>query len=203
MRAIKDELEEDALPLEALEDEGIINSVVTGEPVVIYTVMTAMIDSMLSSIMICLVVCFIILLIVFKSFRFGIVAMIPVCLVAIWILGTMFILGYSFNIITILIVAMTIGVGVDYSIHIIHRFREERTNGKKPGEAIENTLTHTGMALFGAAATTSLGFAVLAFASFKAFVAFGILTALMVVYSFAAAVIVLPVLLMLVDRKSK
>ena len=203
MKEIKDELEKDSLPLEVLENKGVINSVVTGEPLVRYTVMTAMTDSMLSSIAICFIICFIVLLLVFKSFRFGVVTMIPVCLVAIWVLGTMFALGYSFNIITILIVAITIGVGVDYSIHITHRYREERIKGKKPEEAVEKALSSTGMALFGAAATTSLGFSVLVFASMKAFAAFGILTALMVVYSFGAAVIVLPVLLMLIDRKRK
>jgi len=140
MKEIKDELEKDSLSLESLENKGVINSVVTGEPLVRYTVMTAMTDSMLSSIAICLIVCFIVLLLVFKSFKFGIVTTIPVCLVATWILGTMFALGYSFNIVTILIVAMTIGVGVDYSIHITHRYREERTKGKKPEEAVENAL---------------------------------------------------------------
>ena len=202
-KEIKDEIEKDSQPLETLENRGIINSVVTGLPVVICIMTDAMIDSMFSSIIICFIVCFIVLLLVFKSFRFGVVTMIPVCLVAIWILGTMFALGHSFNVLTILIIAMTIGVGIDYSIHITHRYREERTNGKKPEEAIKKALSSTGIALLGAAATTSLGFAVLAFASMKAFATFGILTALMIVYSFAASVIVLPMMLILVDRKRK
>ena len=201
MKEIKDELEEDTFPLELLEKRGTIKFVATGEPIVIYTVITAIMDSMLSSIAITLMVCFMVLLLVFRSVKFGVVTMIPICLIAIWILGTMFALGYNFNVISIMIVAITIGVGVDYSIHITQRYREERANGRKPEEAIENTLQATGMALLGAAATTALGFSVLAFASMKMFAAFGILTAIMVVYSFVASVIVLPVLLMLVDRK--
>ena len=62
----------------------------------------------------------------------------------------------------------------------------ERANGRTPVEAVENTLPATGMALLGAAASTALGFGVLAFASMKMFAAFGIMTAFMVVYSFAA-----------------
>ncbi len=196
-KEIKDEFEEDTLPLLELENKGMINSVPTGEPLVIYTVITAMTDSMLSSIAICFIVCFIVLLLVFKSFKFGIVTMIPVCLVSVWILGTMFALGYSFNVLTILIIAMSIGVGVDYSIHITHRFREERDNGKKPEEAVEKALSSTGIALFGACASTALGFSVLTFASMQFFAAFGILTAIMVVYSFLASVVVLPLLLVL------
>jgi len=197
---IKDELEEDTLPLRLLESRGIIVFTATGEPLVIYTVITAMMDSMLNSIAITLVVCFMVLLLVFRSVKFGVITMIPICLIAIWILGTMFALGYNFNVTSIMIVAITIGVGVDYSIHITQRYREERAIGRKPAEAIEHTLPATGMALFGAAASTALGFSVLAFASMKVFAAFGILTAFMVVYSFLAAVFVLPVLLMLVDQ---
>ena len=107
----------------------------------------------------------------------------------------------SLDVVTVTIGAMTIDVGVDYSIHITQRYREERANGRNPVEAVENTLPATGMALLGAAASTALGFGVLAFASMKMFAAFGIMTAFMVVYSFAASVIVLPVLLLLVDRR--
>ncbi len=200
MKEIKDELEEDTSPLRPLENKGTITFVATGEPIVIYTVINAIMDSMLSSIAITLVVCFMVLLLVFRSIKFGVVTIIPICLIAIWILGTMFALGYSFNVASIMIVSITIGVGVDYSIHITQRYREERANGKSPVEAVEKTLPATGMALLGAAASTALGFAVLAFASMKMFAAFGIMTAFMVIYSFAASVIVLPVLLLLVDR---
>ena len=200
-KEIKDELERDSLPLESLENGGKIKCVVTGEIINIFITEKAMTDSMLSSIVICFIICFIVLTLVFRSFRFGAVTMIPVCLVVAWILGTMFVLSYDLNIITILIGAMSIGVGVDYSIHITHRYREERGNGKRPEKAIEKALSSTGMALFGAAATTTLGFAVLVFSSMGVFVTFGLLTALMVVYSFLAAIIILPMLLMLVDRK--
>jgi len=202
MKDIKDELEEDSQPLEALEDKGTIRTVVTGEPVVIYVVIMAMMDSMVSSIAICLIVCLVVLLLVFRSVRFSIVTMIPVCLVATWVLGMMFALGYSFNVTTILIVAITIGVGIDYSIHFTHRYREERGQGKGHEDAVEDTLRTTGTALLGAAATTGLGFSVLAFASMPMFAAFGILTAFMVLCSYTAAVIVLPVLLKFVDRNT-
>ncbi len=199
-REVKEELEEDSLPLEILEDEGKINCVVTGEPIVIYTVLAAITQTMISSILICLSVCFVILLFAFRSIRFGIVTMIPVCLVTTWILGSMYLLGYDFNVVTILIGAISIGVGVDYSIHITHRYREERGNGKGPEDAIADTISSTGTALLGAAATTALGFAVLMFASFGAFVAFGILTSIMIIYSYIGAIFVLPMLLLLVDR---
>ncbi len=197
---LMEEMKNDIKPLDQIQG---IDSVPTGEEFIVHIISIAMINTMFSSIGICLVVCFIILLLVFRSFKFGIVTMIPVCLVTIWILGTMSALGYSFNLITIMISALTIGVGVDYSIHITHRYREERANGKRLKEAIEKTLSSTGTALMGATATTALGFSVLAFASFKMFVMFGILTALMVIYSFIAAVFILPVLLMFVDRKNK
>ena len=141
------------------------------------------------------------LLLVFWSFRYGSVTMVPVGLVTIWLLGTMHLLGIGFNIVTILIGAISIGVGIDYSIHITHRYREERRAGRVKDEAVRNTLTSTGLALFSSAMTTMLGFVVLMFASFKVFVAFGVLTMVMILFSLVAAVVVLPTLLLLVDRE--
>ena len=49
-------------------------------------------------------------------------------LVFTWILGTMVVIGYSLNVMTTLIGALTIGLGVTYAIHISHRFIEELKN---------------------------------------------------------------------------
>ena len=85
----------------------------------------------------------------------------PIVLVLIWVLGTMALLGIPYTIITSIITALSIGIGVDYTIHIIYRYREEYTLDRDPERAAVQTLSTTGSALLGSALTTALGLGVL------------------------------------------
>jgi predicted RND superfamily exporter protein len=132
----------------------------------------------------------------------GIISMLPVLLVLIWILGTMVTIGYTLNVMTILIGALTVGLGVTYAIHISHRFIEEMEHHHSLDKAINNTVKNTGSALFGAAMTTVLGFGVLIFAILPPMKQFGTMTALTILYSFLSSVWVLPSMLVIWARIS-
>lgn len=134
----------------------------------------------------------------FTEFRpmLAILSVLPILLVLIWVLGTMTLLGFDYNVVTALITALSIGIGVDYTIHITHRFIEEREHrGKSIGQAINSTMRTTGGALIGSALTTALGFAVLVFSPIPPMGQFGLLTAITVSYSLIAAIVVLPPML--------
>ena len=90
----------------------------------------------------------------------AVIAVLPILLVLLWVLGTMTLLGIPYNVITALITALSIGIGVDYTIHIIHRFTEEIDHGRSLLDATKTTLATTGSALTGSALTTALAFAV-------------------------------------------
>ena len=127
----------------------------------------------------------------------GIISMLPVLLVLVWILGTMVTIGYTLNVMTILIGALTVGLGVTYAIHISHRFIEEMEHHHSLEKAVNNTVKNTGSALFGAAMTTVLGFGVLFFAILPPMKQFGTMTALTILYSFLSSVWVLPSMLVI------
>ena len=91
----------------------------------------------------------------------GFIAVGPIVLVLIWVLGTMALLDIPYTLITSIITALSIGIGVDYTIHVIHRYREEFTRLRNPEQAAVRTLSTTGSALLGSALTTALGFGVL------------------------------------------
>ena len=122
----------------------------------------------------------------------GVIAVAPIALVLIWVLGTMALLDIPYNVVTALITALSIGIGVDYTIHVIHRYKEEHAERRDPEEAASRTLETTGSALIGSALTTALGFGVLAFSPLTPFQHFGILTAITIVYALIAAVLVVP-----------
>jgi predicted RND superfamily exporter protein len=116
----------------------------------------------------------------------------PIVLVLIWVLGTMALLGIPYTIVTSIITALSIGIGVDYTIHIIHRYREEFSRLRNPETAAIRTLATTGSALLGSALTTALGFAVLTFAPLQSFQEFGITAAITIAYSLLVAILVVP-----------
>jgi hydrophobe/amphiphile efflux-3 (HAE3) family protein len=196
-----EELNDDAAPLKALQGGTLEKVYVVGEPVVINVVITEMNEGQIRSILITIIASFIVLTIVFflleRSFILGAITMIPVVLVILWILGTMIIFGYNLNVMTITIASLTVGMGITYSIHVSERFTEDLKKFKTPGEACENTLTHTGMALAGAFLTTSGGFGILFFHKLPPLQQFGVMIALSIAYSFLASAYVLPTFLIL------
>lgn len=127
----------------------------------------------------------------------GIITTLPVAMVTIWIVGTMYLLGVSLNVMTVSITALTVGMGIDYSIHITHRFTEEKKEEDNLFDAMHDTVQNTGAALFGSAATTVGAFAILATSDILPLSQFGFITALAITYSFLVAVFVLPSALML------
>jgi len=204
---VVNELVKDTMSLENLEKEGKVDSVVvTGPPAIFDVVIKTINETMIGSIAYTILLSFIILTAIFwytdGQPLLGIISMLPVLLVLVWILGTMVTIGYTLNVMTILIGALTVGLGVTYAIHISHRFIEEMEHHHSLDKAINNTVKNTGSALFGAAMTTVLGFGVLFFAILPPMKQFGTMTALTILYSFLSSVWVLPSMLVIWARKS-
>jgi len=161
-------------------------------------------DTVLWSLVVTLAVVGIVLL---AAYRFsagratlGIVAMVPILLALSWVLGTMWLIGMPFNSITGLITSLTIGIGVAYSIHVTSRYHQELARRRSVADALHATVTGTGGALLGSAATTAGGFGVLTFAFLPALQQFGFITAISILFAFLASVAVLPSLLVVWTR---
>jgi predicted RND superfamily exporter protein len=168
---------------------------ITGLMVLTIDVIDSLQTNMINSTVIAVILAAIILIALYRSIVLGVLPPIPVILCSVWILGTMYILSYSLNILTVMVTALTIGLGIDYSIHVMERFREERKNKKGINESIHTTIMSTGTALTISAVTTILGFGVLVFSPMPIAQQFGVITAITIIFSFLAAVLVLPVIL--------
>lgn len=119
----------------------------------------------------------------------------PIVLVLISVLGTMALLNIPYTIITSIITALSIGIGVDYTIHIIHRYREEYSLHRDPERAAIQTLSTTGSALLGSALTTALGLGVLVASPLAASQQFGFTAAITIAYSLIVSILVVPPLM--------
>ena len=120
------------------------------------------------------------------------IAVAPVVLVLIWVLGTMALVGIPYTLVTAIITALSIGIGVDYTIHVIHRYREEFSHARNPEQAAIRTLSTTGSALLGSALTTALGLGALVLAPTLASREFGITAAITIAYSLIIAIVLVP-----------
>ena len=148
------------------------------------------------SIVITIVVAFVILMVFYwmtlRQPALAIVAVGPIVLVLIWVLGTMALVGIPYTLTTSIITALSIGIGVDYTIHVIHRYREEFSRSRNPEQAAIRTLATTGSALLGSALTTALGLGVLAFAPTVATQQFGITAAITIAYALIVSTVLVP-----------
>lgn len=127
----------------------------------------------------------------------ALISMGPVVLILISVLGTMALLGIPYNLVTLIITALSIGIGVQYTINMIHRYREVYSHLRDPEKAAVQTLATTGSALLGSALTTALGFGVLAASPLAASQQFGIAAAITIAYSLVVSIFVVPPMMMI------
>ena len=129
----------------------------------------------------------------------GVLTVLPVGLVLALTFGMMSLTGIPLNPVTATLAALSIGIGVPFTIHVTSRFLEERkTDG--PDTPMRRTMTRTGGALVGSALTTAIGFGILTTSTLVPFSQLGFVIAYAIAYSLVAAALVLPSLLMLWDR---
>ncbi len=95
----------------------------------------------------------------FRALRHTLASLLPLAIGTVWMLGGMAALDQPMNFMNIFVTTMIIGIGVDYGIHMVHRFRESRGRSAEERRA---GLVETGKAVALAALTTTVGFGSLA-----------------------------------------
>ena len=192
-------LERDVAPLR--EVELISKAGFTGSPFAREATLAATTRALTISLPVAVVACLLLLTLWMRSVRFAVVTIIPIGLVVSWLYGFMYVFGYNLNFVTATIAAVSIGVGIDYSIHMTQRFRQELGNHSGPSQALHAAASGTGVALAGSAASSIIGFAVLGFAPMPLFATYGVISAVMILLAAIASLLVLPSLLVMVAPK--
>lgn len=171
----------------------------TSEAIIAVTIMDSITERQTESISTTVAAALVVLSVFFwvtvRQPTLALIAVGPIVLVLISVLGTMALLNIPYTIITSIITALSIGIGVDYTIHIIHRYREEYTRDRDPERAAIQTLSTTGSALLGSALTTALGLGVLIASPLAASQQFGFTAAITIVYSLLVSILVVPPLM--------
>lgn len=141
-----------------------------------------------------LVAVFVTFLVIFRSLRVALIAIVPNILVIVTVFGIMGWLRIALDLMTITIAAVAMGIAVDNSIHYIHRYRSEARTSDA-ASAIFNTHGSVGFGMLYTTAIIVVGFGSLAFSDFIPSVLFGVLTGVALSSAFLFNATVLPVLL--------
>ena len=185
---------------ELANQESINKTGLTGSPFTREKQLTESTKTLYTSLPIAIIAATILLVVAMRSLRYAIVTVVPIGLVVAWLYGIMYLAGFALNYVTAMIGAISIGVGIDYSIHMTQRFREELDRCEGQLEAIQRAAAGTGVALVASAASSIVGFAIMGFAPMPIFASYGQLTAVMIFFALLASLIVLPCLLVIVSR---
>lgn len=105
----------------------------------------------------------------------GVMAILPAALTIIWIWGLLNLMGIALNPVTMTVAALIVGLGVDYGIHITHRFQLE-VGGSGIDKALSLTMEETGKGVIIGAVTTALGFGMMGMISIRPISEFGLIT---------------------------
>ncbi|HQI00972.1 MAG TPA: efflux RND transporter permease subunit [Deltaproteobacteria bacterium] len=143
--------------------------------------------SQIQSFALSFVLCFIVTAGIFRSFKLGVYSMVPLIVPITLDFGMMGATGITLNAATATVASIDIGLGIDYCIHFLSRYRHEIRQGRSVEEAVKVTMNTSGRAIIYNALAISAGFLVLVPSQFAIISQMGILVAVdMVTIAFSA-----------------
>ncbi|HXT70304.1 MAG TPA: MMPL family transporter [Vicinamibacterales bacterium] len=159
-----------------------------------------LVTSQISSFSTAFVTVFAVIFLVFRSWRFGLLAIVPNLFPVLAVFGIMGWLDISLNIATVMLASVALGVVDDDTIHFVSRYRREIAGGAGTDEAIATATAHEGRAALTTAIINSCAFAVLGFSEYKPSAWFGGMLALTMIVAFIAEITVLPATIKMMPR---
>ena len=135
-------------------------------------------------------------MVLFRSVRISLIAIFPNLLSSLVVLGVMGLGGITLDVMTITIVAISVGIAVDDTIHYLHRFQKEFAKDRDYLKSMHRCHRSIGNAMYYTSITITIGFSILAASNFIPSILFGLLTALAMVMALVAALSLLPRLIL-------
>lgn len=131
----------------------------------------------------------------FRSLQGGVYSMIPLVLTILLNFAVINLLGFAITVSVMMVAAIAIGTGVDYTIHFLERYKIQIAKGDDPVTAYMNTLHTSGKAIVHNAVSVALGFSVLIASDFRGNIQMGILMIGTMAFASLAALTTLPALI--------
>jgi len=185
-------------------DEMGMDATPTGQLVVQSVVIDQITESAINSLLAAFALTAVFLMLTYRWLEgravYGLINLVPVVVTVGLLAGTMRWLDIALTPINAPILAVSIGLGVDYTVHFMHRFVDEFEGGADVDDALLVTVRGTGGALTGSMLTTVSGLGVLYLALIPLIMEFGLLLALGVFYAYLTSILLLPSTIVVWDR---
>ncbi|VAW30344.1 hypothetical protein MNBD_BACTEROID07-1966 [hydrothermal vent metagenome] len=173
----------------------------TGMPFINAEMDQSLLNSQIASLIIATIFVIGIVSLILWSFTKGLLASIPIAVSVVILFGVMGLTNIPLNMGTVLVASIAMGIGIDYSIHFISHFNDGLKSGLSIEEAISATMKMSGKAILINVGSVSGGFLVLVFSNLVPMQYFGILVSLSMLSSSLGALTLLPVILIIRNRK--
>ena len=159
------------------------------------------VNGQLKSLLFALAVVFIILSFVFRSPKAGLLSTLPITIAIVVLFGLMGIFGIALDIATALLSSIMIGVGVDYTIHFLWRFKTERSKGHDHRKAVRITLSTSGRGIIINALSVIVGFTPLILSNFTPLKYFGALIVISITTCLISSLFLVPAIVIITKPK--
>ena len=120
-----------------------------------------------------------------------------------WSLGVVTLIVGHLTIFSMMFASVVIGLGTDYGIYFLFRYREERVLGQTIVGALERTAARSGPAILLGALTAAVAFYILSIAEFRGIRDFGLISGTAILLAFLSMLTVFPAVLLLIERWQK
>ncbi|HPQ54578.1 MAG TPA: efflux RND transporter permease subunit [Spirochaetota bacterium] len=164
----------------------------SGEPKIIVRLAEHVVTGQIMSLLFSLAAVGMIVFLLFRNWKAGLISLIPITVAVIVNFGVMGWFGIRLDLATAIIASITIGIGIDDTIHFMNTYRHFRSQELGVDDTIRRTLQVSGKAIIFTSLALIFGFLVLGVSSFKPIILFGILVAVTMVATTLGALLVLP-----------
>jgi predicted RND superfamily exporter protein len=168
---------------------------ITGILVLYNNVLQSLFESQILTLGTVMLAIFLMFVFLFRSIKIAIICIIPNAIAAAFVLGLMGWLGIPLDIMTITIAAISVGIGVDNTIHYMHRFRREFNRIGMYRETMFFCHDSIGRAMYYTSMTIVAGFSILILSNFIPTIVFGLLTSIAMLVALIGSLTLLPQLL--------
>lgn len=145
----------------------------------------------------------VLLLFSFRGLRDRAYALVAMLVGVGWMTGILALLQVKLNFLNMVAFPITFGIGLEYSVNYMKRYREERALGKTPTEAVRAALEGAGGAVILCSLTTLIGYISLYASSNRALNSFGLAMSLGEITCLLASVLALPALLVAIEERGR
>ncbi|WP_243148511.1 efflux RND transporter permease subunit [Oenococcus sicerae] len=150
-----------------------------------------------------LAIIFIVLALVYRDLKLAMMPVIPILIVLGLSPLSLYLMNIPYNPVTIALSSLVLGIGTEFTILILERYKEERDQGIESKQAIISSVSSVGQAITVSGLTVMGGFAAIIFASFPVLQTFGLITVLDTGFSLISALTVLPAVIYLFDKNTR